>query len=117
MPEEISMHEALVFLGLDPSWERRIVGAPCIEDARKNLQLLKKELSKKRKELLMKYHPDRNRNKDTTKEMQKLLDLFKIFENLVIQPAPVRQVRVVRHYYYSSASSTTATNTTADHWW
>ena len=72
MRKEIDILAALDVVEMDRSWAGKILKSATYETAVKNLAIFKKELKEKKTKLLFKYHPDVNKDEDSTEKFKEI---------------------------------------------
>jgi len=118
MNKKITIQEAFKILGINAVWVDRLQQVSSYESTCKKVEEFKTVLKKRKRQLMLQYHPDRNNGDvESTNKTKEILNLCTIFENIkVMRPQPVQQPVVVHYYYHQSYSSYGGTTTSTSGW-
>jgi len=114
MIKQISMQEAIKILGIDHSWIGRLQRREAYLCMCKTIEEFKQVVKKRKRQLMLQYHPDRNGDSiDSKEKTQEILNICASFESMKVVRLPPRPT-VMRFYNgtYGGYGSTTSASST-----
>ena len=115
MNQKIDIQAAFRILGIYVAWAKKLQQMGSYSAACKNVEEFKKVLKKRKRQLMLQYHPDRNNGDvESANKTKEILNLCSIFENIqVMRQQPIRQTVVMHYQFYQhyDATGTTASST------